>query len=407
MLVSTLIRFLFILLAIACVSANSFDTLYSFASSSLNTNLVKMQSGKSYMRAGSHVFGGLWTRDFCFSVPALLLQGNTSVVRDHLDLILSNVRSSDFLVARLFDDIPLAERYALSVIHVFPRVKEPLKPYYEGGNAGEHAIDGNALVIIATLQYVTHTNDEEFLRKHRPVLERVISFYSNSISSLGLIQQPAFSDWADNAKREGETFLTNLFLWKALKMGRDYGLFKNFQLTFEDLANSMKRIFIKNNLIYSLMNSPQVTLDSYFFAFSFDFFTNTEISQLYATLTTHNLWNCSEGNAPIPGCVCWPNYDPKDISTASKLAGLQHYSDSIYHSFSIGWAAYVALRGGDVITFKRIVAVMTAVAKRDGLVHEVFHDNASLLIFNGLVFRSEFPFSWGSATLIYALSGAL
>ncbi|KAL0215751.1 hypothetical protein P9112_007935 [Eukaryota sp. TZLM1-RC] len=384
------------------ISASPISDLYETAKSSLESNIVEMKSGSSYVRAGSHVFGGLWTRDFAFCVPALLKLGHTQTVKEHLEIILSNIRSKDNLVARLFDHIPLAERYALSPLHIFPTVKEPLKSYYVGGNGGEKAIDGNALVVISTLQYVLNTNDSTFLLRHRASLESAMRFYIPHLQE-GLVTQPEYSDWADNAKRPGKTFLTNLFVWKALELGKSFELFKNFPISHVQMAGLIKSTFVQNSLIYSVENFNFVGMDNYFFSYFFNFFTNLEQSTLYATLSSHGLWNCSEGTASIPGCASFPPYPKNWISSATKAIGLRHYSDNLYHSFSIAWASYVALKAGDKTMAYNILTEMNRVVRRDGVVHEVFHDNKELKVFNAIVFKSEHPFSWGSATLLLAL----
>ena len=45
--------------------------LLNIAKESLEKNIVRLPQG-DFLAAGGNQFGSLWTRDFCFSVPALL-----------------------------------------------------------------------------------------------------------------------------------------------------------------------------------------------------------------------------------------------------------------------------------------------------------------------------------------------
>ncbi|KAL0246630.1 hypothetical protein GEMRC1_007841 [Eukaryota sp. GEM-RC1] len=384
--------------------ADGSSLLRDTAIKSLESNIITMKSGKSYLRAASHQFGGLWTRDFAFSVPALLQLGHTSTVRDHIDLILSNLREKDNLVPRLIDDLSLAKRYALALIHQYPMVKEPLTPYYVGGNGGEEAIDGNLLVTIAFFQYVNATNDVEFFNRHKHCVQKCLQFYHSFIRE-GLIYQNSFSDWADNAKREGHVFLTNLFLWEALELGSKYSLFEDFPHPDVLKAKLKERFVVEEDgitVIKSLIGSDYVSLDSYFFSYYFEFFSPAEQVYMYNQLKFHGVWNCSHGSSSIPGCVSFPSYKDSEISLASKAVGLRHYSDNLYHSFSIAWAGYLARKGHDFKKYGLILDRLSSIVKRDGVIHELFHDDEDLTIFNTLIFHSEFPFTWGSATVVLA-----
>src|SRR5436309_13073847 len=80
------------------------DSLRSIAVESLSNNIVELARGP-FLSAGRGQFRGLWTRDFCFSAPALLELGRADVVQNHLSALIGHRRSDDSLVPRLMDSL--------------------------------------------------------------------------------------------------------------------------------------------------------------------------------------------------------------------------------------------------------------------------------------------------------------
>ncbi len=79
----------------------------------------------------------------------------------------------------------------------------PLRPKYITAH-NTISLDGNALLIIAALNYATRSGDTEFAQTHWPALKRAITWLENhALEEDGLLHQAALADWADSIAREG------------------------------------------------------------------------------------------------------------------------------------------------------------------------------------------------------------
>ena len=168
--------------------------IQNISATALSAN-IETVADQSFLTAGRHQFRSLWTRDFCHAVRGLLILKRTDVVRNQLDLIFLNLRQ-DGLVPRTLDSIPAQERVAITVAttaaqNYLPAALRPglsqsfsiplsinLKPEYVDENKTE-SIDGNTLVILASLQYFAATGDEAWLRSHLDDFTKNKTFTSN------------------------------------------------------------------------------------------------------------------------------------------------------------------------------------------------------------------------------------
>lgn len=67
-----------------------------------------------------------------------------------------------------------------------------------GGLANICSIDGALLIIIAAWNYYEHTNDQAFLRKYTPHIEKTYKWLAaHDSNNCGLLEVPESSDWAD------------------------------------------------------------------------------------------------------------------------------------------------------------------------------------------------------------------
>jgi hypothetical protein len=394
-----------------------FEQLYNISLHSLRSNIIPGTHNDSYLRAGAHQFGGLWTRDFAFSVDALLLLYNVTgeqkyrnTVRTHLSKILENVRKQDNLVPRLLDSYTIAQRYELAFFHIYPTVDpDKLQPYYTGGAGSHLSIDGNVLVVLSVLKYVKQSRDYEFWRRYEPILAKILNFYQAFLEYDGdsvLIKQPPFSDWQDNVSREGKCLYINVLYWACVKaLASDNLLSQNITFANQLQYSIKKHFFDKDSNLYVSIITKRgtfISLDGIYLMLFYNFLTKDEEVEIYKNLQKHPLWIAPK--VGIPGYVTYPDYPTDWIPFIERMLGVQHYSDSLYHSMSIVWAAYIALRSNDTELAFNILNKMQSIAIRDqNEIQEVFLDEPELPIFHTTFFWSEHPFTWGSATLLHTL----
>jgi hypothetical protein len=70
----------------------------------------------------------------------------------------------------------------------------------------------------------------------------------------------------------------------------------------------------------------------------------------------------------------------------------------------MGFAATAAVKQADLNEAQRIFKELEVMAKRDGVIYEIFRNDEELSVFKNLVYHSEGPFSWGSGRILEALS---
>lgn len=98
----------------------------------------------------------------------------------------------------------------LGLPYFYSRQKHaPIQPEYTGEH-GTGTIDANILTLIASAQYVTHSQDYAWLGRHREALVQTYGYYQDKMDSRGLVRQPSYSDWQDSLERSGYTTYTNL-----------------------------------------------------------------------------------------------------------------------------------------------------------------------------------------------------
>ena len=88
--------------------------LLLLAQNSLKANIISTSEGPMLAAGHSH-FRTLWTRDFCFSVPGLLLIGERDLARRQLELIWKHQRK-DGLLPRGIDVMAPQLRVIMSLL---------------------------------------------------------------------------------------------------------------------------------------------------------------------------------------------------------------------------------------------------------------------------------------------------
>jgi hypothetical protein len=382
----------------------SSSDLFHIAKSSLEANIVELQSGK-YLRAGANQFGSLWTRDFCFASKGLELIGRSDVVDHHVWTLIKSAHPESGLIPRILESGSSALRVCThcllgwsSLPKLLPRLRDPLKPEY----LGEHktpAMDSNSLCLIVahrSWQRLSPRQKEELI----PDLQRALRFLENSIQEPGWIEQSPFSDWQDSASRAGFSFYVNILAVQALKLWSQEGLIK--EVLWKKIWGHLKATFLhpQKGIFLSGTNSVlQTSLEGNLFVLDFNLLEENESFEFWKHLRSSSVWIQDE----IPGIPVEPAYDERQISWTTKKVGLRGYHDRLLWPWLSSYAAKVCFQMGDELEGKKILRKLTPIILNEGYVPEVLDPDHYFLPFKTALYKSEGPFSWSSALLLEAL----
>lgn len=365
------------------------------ASDSVRANIISLPSGK-FLSAGQNQFLTLWTRDFCHAVRGLIAIGEENVAKNHLRYLLKSLRE-DGLVPRVLDNRQVQFRVAWQsfrkLIPVLPKLafKEPLKAQYVDEH-GSNAYDSNVLLILACLQM-----DDKFWKENESQIQKVWDWYDDKFQD-GLIHQTGFADWQDTTRREGKTFLMNLFYFLAASRLKKKGW--TIKIDLVEFKNKIKKTFFDGNVYISMIGYPQVSIEGNLFALETDeFLNNDEKQNLWSNLKQHPII----AHDGVIGRCSYPDWPEKDLAWHIKLANLKRYHGSLSWSWLMGLGLHVsALMKDEAMTHKQLTHIQTLL-KRDGEVFEVYDPDLNFAPWGSWLIKSEHPFAWGSGYLAHAL----
>lgn len=363
--------------------------LKEIALRSLRQNIITLPSG-TYLVAGQNQFQTLWTRDFCHSVRGLIKAGEYDTAESHLTLLLHSLRE-DGLVPRVLDNVPVQLRVAFEagrkLLPVLPKIpfKEPLRPQYTDEH-GSCAYDSNVLLVLACLEM-----PPAFFKLHEKKIMKAWQWYDEKFED-GLIYQKPFSDWQDTTRREGYTFLLNLFYYEAavkLKMPTDI------------LKEKIKSTFWDGSLFLSLHHSDVVSVEGNLFALlSETFLTPDGKKKIWEDLKQHPLLTI---DGAIGRCS-YPDWPAKDLAIHIRLANLKLYHGSMTWSWIMGLGLLTAKKMGDEEYYQKQLAHIKRIILPSGEVGEIYDPSTNFQLWKSWLFEAERPFAWGAAYIVDALS---
>lgn len=365
------------------------------AANSLRANIMTLPSGK-YVTAGQNQFLTLWTRDFCHAVRGLVAIGETDVAKNHLSYLLKNLRE-DGLVPRVVDNRMVQFRVAWQSFRklcpIFPKLdfKEPLIPQYTDEH-GSNAYDSNVLFILAVLKL-----DDDYFKKNEEELRKVWNWYDDKFKD-GLIYQTPFADWQDTTKREGYTFLLNLFYFLAASDLQKKGW--EIKMNLNDFKLKIKTTFFKDGLYLSQVGYPQVSVEGNLFAIEADDFISTDEKKLlWENLKRHAIISLDQAI----GRCSYPDWPEADLAWHIKFANLKRYHGSL----SWSWLMGLGLKVSKIMQDEKMIEAQTRhiekILVRDGEVYEVYDPEKNFMPWGSWLIKSEHPFAWGSGYLVEAL----
>lgn len=370
------------------------EQLIEKARATLLANKVMTQDGPMLAAGGTH-FKTLWVRDFCFSVPGALAAGEIELVKRQL-LKIYSFKNSEGYLPRGLDVVNPKIRVLSNVLSrhtpaFMDYKKRKLKPEFKGEH-GTPAYDSNLLFIIAHNKFVQKTGDVLFSQEELKALLSVYIFRDHN-----LLDQPAYSDWQDSAKREGAVLLTHLLYMKAAQI---LGL----ENEVAQLSETLPRLFFnsKLGLFRERLDSDQVSLDSHLFLLCEELpLFGVDFKTIYQNLKLHEVWS----RAGIPGIPLSPRYPSHEISWTVKAIRMRHYHDDLVWGWLVAEAVKCARKFNDQNEMDRISKAFQFATEKDKFLSEVFsYGHSGLNQYKGLIYRSESPFTWTAAKWLEALS---
>lgn len=152
---------------------------------------------KLVLCAGQRNFREPRARDLSFAVLGLMETGEAEVARQSLDVFLHFQKPSGQFPINCFST-GVIDRYVHSLFKRSQPTQSPLRPKYLSGHHTV-SLDGNALLVIAILNYASYSNDLDFVREHWDGLKQAVYWLEGkALMETNLLSQEAYSDWADS-----------------------------------------------------------------------------------------------------------------------------------------------------------------------------------------------------------------
>jgi GH15 family glucan-1,4-alpha-glucosidase len=357
---------------------------------------------KLILCAGLRNFREPWARDLSFASFGLIELGELQVVKEALEVFLLNQLPSGQFPVKVHST-NIVDRYLHSLFKKEQPIYAPLRPKYITAH-NTISLDGNALLVIAILNYAARSGDTNFAHLHWSALKRAIVWLeAHALEQDGLLHQAPFADWADSIARQGRVLYTNVVYWKALAdlaaAAPRYGYPKD-QAYFAVKANQLKQAindhFWREDLGYYVTNHLFDNLSSSgnLLAIAWGL---TTFQQAHAILDNMHSFNMAE---PIPTQTVHRTYPHKFIALENRLGGLAHYHTSAAWLWLGAWHIIALARMGRVAEAETLLYRISRVIVRDGAVHEVYGSNGHYL--STFWYTSEAPLTWSAGMVTYA-----
>ncbi len=358
---------------------------------------------KLVLNAGWRNFREPWARDFGFASFGLVELNEHRALRETLELFLFFQTDAGQFPVKIHST-NVVERYVYSLFRRQQPIHAPLRPKYITAH-NTISLDGNALLIIAALNYLRRVEDEAFCQAHWPALKRGLQWLEDqALGDDGLLHQGAFTDWADSVKRVGMVHYTNMLYWKALhEFALDaarYG-FAADREQFSARANRLKTAinthFWQGNLgFYSTSRQFPDILSSAgnLMAVAWGLASPDQAASILDKMEALGMAD------PVPTKVTSEQYGAAFIAIENRLAGIPHYHTSAAWLWLGAWHVIALVRAGRLAEAYTLLSRMSAVIVRDGVVHEVYGENGRYL--STRWYTSEAPLTWSAGLFIYA-----
>jgi glycogen debranching enzyme len=359
---------------------------------------------KLILGAGLRHFREPWARDFGFASFGLVELNEARVIRETLEVFLRFQRPDGQFPVKVHST-GIVNRYLHAKFGRQQPTTNPLRPKYITGHRTV-SLDGNALLVIAALNYLKHFNDEPFIHTYWQPLKQALHWLEEqALGEDGLLHQGPYTDWADTIARAGCVHYTNVLYWKAVQdFAADafkYGYAADhhyFQERAAQLKQAINAYFWRDELGYYLTSHrfDMLNSDGNLLAVAWGL---VDASQANAILDSMDKYGMA---LPVPTRVTNRSYGRQHVALENRLGGLPHYHTSAAWLWLGAWHIIALARTGRLAEAKELLERLSAVVVRDRVVHEVYDTHGRYL--STFWYTSEAPLTWSAALIIHAES---
>ncbi len=357
---------------------------------------------KLVLCAGTRNFREPWARDFGFASFGLAELQQFQAIRETLELFLTYQQPFGQFPVKVHSTSVL-NRYLHSLFSREQPIYSPLKPKYVTAH-NTISLDGNALLVIAALNYVTQSGDTAFGQKHWSAMKQAITWLETHALEKGhLLFQAAFADWADSIARRGRVLYTNVIYWKALRdlaqAGWLYGHpddAEYFDAKARQVKYAINEHFWRADLGYYVTNQVFDNLSSSgnLLAIAWDLTTPTQSHLILDKMNEFGMAN------PVPTQVVHRAYPSKFIALENRLGGIANYHTSAAWLWLGAWHVIALARMERLTEAELLLYRISRVIVRDEAVHEVYAPTGQYL--SSFWYTSEAPLTWSAGLMVYA-----
>ncbi len=357
---------------------------------------------KLVLCAGLRNFREPWARDLGFASFGLIELEEFQAAKEAFEVFLINQRPSGQFPVKVHAT-NFVDRYLHSLFKREQPNFSPIRPKYITAH-NTISLDGNALLVIAILNYATRAGDLDFIEQHWSALTRAIIWLEgHALEDDGLLHQAAFADWADSIARRGRVLYTNVLYWKALeelaRVALLYGQTEErnyFKAKARQLKASINQHFWRPDLGYYVTNQVFDNLSSggNLLAIAWGL---TTPEQSHAILDNMNHFNMAR---PVPTRVVHRAYPRKYIALENRLGGIPHYHTSAAWLWLGAWHVIALARMKRMAEAEMLLYRISEVIVRDGAVHEVYGPDGHYL--STFWYTSEAPLTWSAGMVVHA-----
>ncbi len=358
---------------------------------------------KKILCAGMRNFREPWARDFSFASFGLLELDEVEATRETLEVFLLN-QTMDGQFPVKIGSTGVVNRYFHALFGRQQPIDTPLRPKYVTAH-NTISLDGNALLVIAALNYMRHINDPGFVDVHWDALKRALNWLESIAlhEQDGLLHQGAYTDWADSINRVGRVLYTNVLYWKALQSfaveARQYGRDEDHALFCERADRVREAInthfwradrgYFVTSEQFDILNS-----DGNLLAVAWGLATPEQAHRILDVMRDLRMAD------PVPTQVTDRDYGPRFVAIENRLAGIGHYHTLAAWLWLGGWHVVALSRVGRLQEARELLDRMSALIVRDQVVHEVYDNHGRFL--RTFWYTSEAPLTWSAGMFVYA-----
>jgi len=357
---------------------------------------------KLILCAGLRNFREPWARDLGFASFGLVELNEFQAAREAFEVFLMNQRPSGQFPVKVHST-NILDRYLHSLFKREQPTQAPIKPKYITAH-NTISLDGNALLVIAILNYAAHSADHDFVKTHWSALKRAIIWLEeHALEEDGLLHQAAFADWADSIARQGRVLYTNVLYWKALQdlaqAAASYGKADDqryFAAKAQHVRKSINDHFWRDDLGYYVTNQVFDNLSSSgnLLAIAWEMTTPAQAHSILDKMNEFDLAN------PIPTQPVHRSYPTKFIALENRLGGIAHYHTSAAWLWLGAWHVIALARLERLVEAETLLYRISKVIVRDGAVHEVYTPDGRYL--SSFWYTSEAPLTWSAGMVVHA-----